>query len=311
MNLDSGDICENLPAYPGGEGPAFVTYFNGSVLACGGINYADSNKCYTFNGTKWSGQLESLGRHCWADTNTLVVKEGLWIIGRAQTGTGGCNSGSNYAGEIWTGENFIPGPTQPPGVSAIWACVAELDATQSMFIGGQPNFADVYIYNWTSGNWTQSTSLLQGKNRQGCIRLGAEGVLAIGGDYFGNDRSVELFDPFNATWSYQPSLPSNVNPYYPDILKHNTGYIIGLFIGSDQVYYRKNDGDWSAIEDVTLPEAGTEFTGYTLVPLNFVPACMTAGVARIFLDVTAKPRVKLRQIPPNWSSPPKSKNRRI
>ena len=267
MNLESGDICENLPAYPGGKEPAFVTYFKGSVLACGGINYEDSNKCYTFDGYQWSEQFESLERHCWADTNTLVVPEGLWIVGRAQTGTGGCNSGSNYAGEIWTGEEFISGPTQPPGVDAIWACVAELDASQSMFIGGQPNSSDVYIYNWDSDTWTQSTPLLKGKNRQGCISLGDKGVLAIGGDYYGNDHTVELFDPFTETWSYQPRIPNNVNPYYPTILKHNTGHVIALFTGSDQVYYRAKDGDWSAIEDVTI-EPGT---GRTLVPGNFGP----------------------------------------
>ena len=271
MNLDSGDICENLPAYPGGDQPAFVTYFKGSVLACGGINYADSNKCYTFDGSKWSEQFESLERHCWADTNTLVVPEGLWIIGRAQTGTGGCNSVIT-AGEIWTGDKFIPGPSKPPGDNAIWACVAELDASQSMFIGGQPSSANVHIYNWDSETWTQTTSLLQGKNRQGCIRLGDKGVLAIGGDYYGNDRTVELFDPINKTWSNRPSLPSNVDPYYPNILKDNTGRIISLFYRSDKVYYRAKDGDWSAIEDVTL-EANT---GKTLVPGNFVPACFSA-----------------------------------
>ena len=272
MNLESGDICEKTPAYPGGKEPAFVTYFKGSVLACGGLDYEDSNKCYTFDGYQWSEQFESLERHCFADTHTLVVPEGLWIVGRAQTGTGGCSPASSSpatAGEIWTGEEFIPGPTQPSEVNVIWACVAELDASQSMFIGGLTpagrSSPDAYIYNWDSDTWTQTTSLLQGKNRQGCISLGDKGVLAIGGDF--NDRTVELFDPFNETWSNQQSLPSNVDPNYPTILKHKTGHVIGLFTGSDQVYYRAKDGDWSAIEDVTI-EPGT---GRTLVPGNFGP----------------------------------------
>ena len=149
----------------------------------------------------------------------------------------------------------------------MWPCVAELDASQSMFIGGYPNSSDVYTYNWDSQTWRQTTSLLQGQDRLGCISLGDKGVLAIGGN---EDRSVELFDPFNETWSYQPSLPSNVYPYYPTILKHNTGQIIGLF-GGRLVYYRTENGDWKANEKVFNYEIGQ-----TLVPGNFVPACLPA-----------------------------------
>ena len=266
MNLETGDICENLPAYPGGEGPAFVTYFNGSVLACGDAIYEDSNKCYTFDGVQWSEQFESLWRHC-VDSSTLVVKEGLWIFDMTKTGPGSCDP-SNYASEIWTGEKFIPGPTLPSGVRAGDACVAELDASQSMLIGGNPNSSDVYIYNWDSQTWRQTTSLQQGRDRLGCISLGDKGVLAIGGN---EDLSVELFDPFNETWSYQPSLPSDVYYGYSIILKHNTGHIIGLFQDTQNTYYRTKDGDWNVIENVY--NGGD---GRTLVPGNFVPACLPA-----------------------------------
>ena len=197
MSLDNTAENCRIEDYPDNiHYPAAVNYMEslGAVVACGGMELADSSRCWAFDGSSWTPLPDSTQRHCYADGHSysLIVDKGIWVTGTLQTGDYYCSD--EWTSEIYTGESWIPGPQHPEN-SSTYSCLAEVNSTHSLLTGGKPSLRSSWLYNWTSGAWTETNQLNEGRYKHGCVVQEGQGVLVAGG-YNGNDVfSVELYDP--------------------------------------------------------------------------------------------------------------------
>ena len=128
-----------------------------AVVACGGFNLADSSSC-------WALLPDSTQRHCNDDSPTLIVDRGMWVTGRLQTND---DCYGEWTSEIYTGETWIPGPQHPAGLSS-GSCLAEVNSTHSLLTGGLYTGTSSWLYDWTTGAWSESSQLNQGRWGHGC-----------------------------------------------------------------------------------------------------------------------------------------------
>jgi len=272
VSLDGTTANCDLQDYPAVSNfPAAVTYNNGEVLACGGLDLEDADRCWRFNGSAWSSLPNSNQKHCYDDSPNVLVNNGWWVTGRLQNGDYSCSS-SSVSSEVYTGTAWIPGPALPGDEYLVGSCVVNLNTTHTLLIGGSPVFRDVWLYDWSSQAWTRTGSLIQGREFHGCVSLGDLGILVVGGlgggDYV---YAVELYDPAQGTWSSQPDLPADINPVVP-LLLNSDDQVLALFRVEDQIYQRSEEnGEWSVLDGGRLPGS---FQGYhndkaVLVPGNW------------------------------------------
>ena len=129
--------------------------------------------------------------------------------------------------------------------------MAKVNSTHSILTGGYPTWTRSWLFEWTSGAWTESGKLNEGRWNHGCAVLKGQGVLVAGGVNEDNDDaySVELYDPETGIWTLQPGLPKNPNmyPYHPTLLPWSDT-VIALFKGVNEVFQREEDGTWSVLE---------------------------------------------------------------
>jgi len=271
VSLDGTTANCDLEDYPANSNyPAAVTYNNGEVLACGGHDLEDADRCWSFNGSAWSALPNSNHKHCCHDSPNVFVNDGWWVTGRLQTGDYGSCSSSNS--ELFAG-SWLPGPALPGDEYPANSCVVNLNATHTLLIGGgyPTPTTDTWIYDWSSQTWTRTGSLITGRRDHGCVSLN-QGILVAGG-YDGSDDvyTVELYNPALGTWSSQPDLPRDIYPYDP-ILLNWEDQVLALFYGEDQIYKRSEEnGEWSVLAGVHLPEyfSGYHYDKAVLVPGNW------------------------------------------
>jgi len=257
VSLDGMTANCDLEDYPAPSNyPAAVTYNNGEVLACGGEDLEDADRCWSFNGSAWSALPNSRQKHCY-DSPNVIINEEWWVTGRLQNGDYSCSRSSSTS-DIYTGSNWKPGPALP-GDEYPWnSCVVNLNTTHTSLIGGgNPTpTSDVWMYDWTSQAWTRTGSLIQGRRLHGCVTLDAERILVAGG-YDGSSRvySVEIYDATQGTWSSQPDLPLDIDPRAPLLLNWD-GQVLALFQVENQIYQRSEEnGEWSVLPGVQLPSS--------------------------------------------------------
>ena len=237
VTLDGSAANCELPQYPYQNPAALVVLEDSGVLAgCGGYALNSSNYCFALNGSTWV-PLPGSERHCLLDTNSIFIEnKGWWLSGLVQSVSGGCSavdwsseilgsgsktlgSGSKTPGSesktlgsgsgIPGAQSWSQGPPHPRGYSN-FSCIAEINATHTLFTPGEGRHPESWIYNWNTEEWMQSSASLKPRKLHGCALLPGRGVLIAGGqDENGNDEySVELFDPVTQTWSQEPDLVS-------------------------------------------------------------------------------------------------------
>ena len=260
----------------------------GVVVACG-VEVEEfnvgSSKCWAYDGSNWVTLPDSTQQHCILDTPNSVVNQGWWVTGRVQLPECtllSCCSQDQWTSEIFTGDEWIPGPQHPVGFS-VYSCLVNVNSTHTLLTGGLSNETDPtmsasWLYDWTAGVWTETGHLNEGRIGHGCAVVEGQGVLIIGGLNGGDNLepavSVELYDPQTGIWTTQPDqyTPASLNLLFIITLKNS---ILGLFTGEDNVYERAEDGTWSALEGVVLPSAFNPFISKaTLVPSDFSNGCM-------------------------------------
>ena len=275
MSLDGLTANCNLGNYPSNYYPAAMSYYNGLVIACGGEKLIDSNRCWKFNGSAWSTLPNSNQTHCWEDSSSLVVDEGLWITGRRQN----ILCSSEWSSEIFTGERWIPGPPHPTGSYSSFPCIANLNSTHSILTGGYTNApltysSETWLYDWRNAVWTTTAPMNSGRAFHGCTSLGALGVLVVGGTDGIQAGLAELYDPVNNIWTVQPDLTTKISSTITSTLQNLDGRVIGLFQNYNKIYQRSNDGsEWSVLPGVQLPKKYNYYEQAVLVPDDFVSSC--------------------------------------
>ena len=272
VSLDGTTGNCDLEDYPATSNrPAAVTYNNGEVLACGGQDLVDADRCWRLDGSAWSSLPNSNQKHCLFDSQNVVMNDGWWVTGRLQTGDNLCSI-SSVSSEVYTGTAWIPGPALPGDEYPSYSCVVNLNTTHTLLIGGgYPVRRDTWLYDWSSQAWTRTSSLIQGRYGHRCVSLGDLGILVVGGWDGGAVYTVELYDPAQGTWSSQPDLPADSNPVDPLLLNWDD-QVLALFRDEDQIYQRsEGNGEWSVLQGVQLPETFKEyrFDKAVLVPENW------------------------------------------
>jgi len=278
VSLDGTTANCDLEDYPAPSNyPAAVTYNNGEVLACGGRDLEDADRCWSFNGSAWSALPNSKQKHCYFDSPNVIVNEEWWITGQLQTRDDSC-SGSSSTSDVYTSSNWKPGPALPGDEYPAYSCVVNLNKTHTFLIGGgDPVRRDAWLYDWTSQAWTRTGSLIQGRRAQGCVALDGERILVAGGYDGGDVYTVELYDPTQGTWSSQPDLPADINPAAPLLLNWDD-QVLALFNNEDQIYQRSEEtGEWSVLAGVQLPET---FSGYLYDKAILVPGSWSCNPAQ-------------------------------
>merc|ERR1719341_548246 len=166
------------------------------AVVCGGrgneeIDYL--NSCNRFHGGHWVPYPAlTVSRGFAAATWTPA---GWWV-------TGGRNlDGDLASSEILTELGWIKGPPLPAAMDG--HCAVHLDDGRSLLAGGYSNgnIDSAYIYDWSTMEWSQVDSLLQGREFLACAVLDSGKVLAAGG-YDGAQTlsSTEEFDPDTGLW---------------------------------------------------------------------------------------------------------------
>ena len=245
------------------KNPSAMVYTNGAVLACGGRELEAATRCWRFDSSTWSPLSNSSEGHCARDSPSVMVNDGWWVTGRTHAGYNKCTD--SPTSELYDGQSWIPGPALPQNEYDKFSCVANLNTTHTMIIGGYYASSDAWLYNWRTLEWTQTDSLISGRRVHGCVSLGDQGVLVAGGS---EDHTVELYDPVLGTWSTQPSLPEELDPIFPTLLNWE-GQVLALIYQEEEIYQRSNEtGEWSVLEGVRLPE---DFDGYDANPAVLVP----------------------------------------
>merc|ERR1719239_608823 len=170
VSLDGTTANCDLEDYPATLNfPAAVTYNNEEVLACGGLDLEDADRCWSFNGSAWSALPHSNQKHCYFDSPNVIVNDTWWITGQLQLyEDGSCSSSTS---EVYTGSNWKPGPALPGDEYPLYSCVVNLNTTHTFLIGAYPARRDVWLYDWTSQAWTRTGSLIQGRYTHGCVTL--------------------------------------------------------------------------------------------------------------------------------------------
>ena len=208
-----------------------------------------------------------------ADSPNLVVDEGWWVTGRNQSGDDYCPF--EWTSEIFTGNEWVPGPGHPQNYS-VYSCIVNLNSTHTLYTGGDPTWSEAYLFDWIVGDWTPTGSLNAGRLLHGCVNIGAEGVLVAGGTKDGYLYSVELYDPVQGIWSKQPNLPTDISNPSDMALFNWQGNVIALFRGKNQIYQRRFDtSEWNVLEGVQLPVpfGGSVSDKVVLVPDDLVISC--------------------------------------
>ena len=244
-----------------------------AVVACGGRYLADAFKCWKFDGSVWTALPDSSQHHCYYDSVNTIVDEGWWVAGRVGNGSF-CSD--DWVSDVFNGEEWIPGPQHPTGRSQ-QSCLVQLNSTQSLYTGGDPTFTASWLFDWSTGVWTQSGDLNVERHEHGCAVLEDQKVLVAGGSNHDNDYvfSVELYDPETGEWTPQPSLPRDIVPGSLALFPWY-GSVIALSKNTNHVYQRTMDGNWTAMEGVFLPETfdGYEYDKAVIVPHEFAYGCM-------------------------------------
>ena len=130
VSLDGTTVNCDLEDYPANiQYPGAVTYNNREVLACGGLDLEDADRCWSFNGSAWSALPNSRQKHCFVDSPNVFVNDGWWITGR----DGSCSSSTS---DVYAGLNGKPGPALPGDEYPRYSCVVNLNTTHTFLIGG-------------------------------------------------------------------------------------------------------------------------------------------------------------------------------
>ena len=167
-------------------------------------------------------------QHCYADSPNVDAGQGWWVTGRLQTGRGKCSD--EWTSEIFTHEEeWIPGPQHPTGYS-FWSCLANVNSTHTLYTGGNPTYTDSWLIDWSTGSWTQTGHLNEGRWYHGCAQLEGQGVLVAGGYKDDYVYSVELYSPGTGTWTTQPDLPQDLNPSNGLLLLNWGDIVLALFL---------------------------------------------------------------------------------
>ena len=220
-------------------------------MACGGAYLADASKCWTYDGSSWTALPDSTNPHCFFSAPNVISDQGWWVAGPHQDDDNSCSL-SEWTSDIFTGEEWIPGPQHPTGFS--WgSCLVNVNSTHTLHTGGHPTLTESWLYDWSLGAWTQTGNLNEGREEHGCAVLEGQGVLVAGGHEGENDvYSVELYDPESGTWTLQPSLPQDIKPDNPLLVTWEES-VLAMFKGEVHVYQRGEDGTWSTLQGVFLP----------------------------------------------------------
>ena len=270
VSLDGRTANCDLEDYPANSNnPAAVTYNNGEVLACGGDALEDADRCWSFNGSAWSSLPNTKQKHCSYDSPNALINDGWWVIGQMQNGEKSCTFPSSTS-DVYTSSNWKPGPALPVEDYPPYSCVANLNTTHTSFIGGgyPTPTNDAWLYDWSSQAWTRTGLLIEGRQAHGCVGLGGQGILVVGGWDGHLVYTVELYDPAKGTWSSQQDLPQEINPDSPILLNWD-GQVLALFKQSDQIYKQSEEnGEWSVLGGIRLPSTsdGYYYDKAVLVP---------------------------------------------
>jgi len=272
VSLDGTTANCELEDYPASNAyPGAVTYNNGEVLACGGYKLVDSDRCWRFDGFAWSSLPNSNQKHCNFDSPNVFINDGWWVFSRPKEGYASC-SVSTVSSEVFTGAAWIPGPALPEYKFHDSTCVVNLNTTHTLLIGGgYPTRRDTWLYDWSSQAWTKTGSLIQARYQHGCVSLGDLGILVVGGRDEKAVYTAELYNPVQGTWSSQPDLPRDIDPYGPLLLNWDD-QVLALFENEDQIYQRSEEtGEWSVLDGVRLPDRfqGDYWHKAVLVPGNW------------------------------------------
>ena len=289
VSLDRSTKNCILPAYPYLV-PAAVNYMDslGAVVACGGLDYDAGDivsECFSFDGSNWTPLPDSIHKHEAFSSSNLITDKGWWLAGPLAD-YDYYISYDEWTSEIFTGEEWIEGPQHPANYSA-FSCIASVNSTHSLLTGGAPaNYDQIegdptlttsWLFDWTAGVWTETGNLNERRALHGCALLEGQGVLVAGGvngrDSGDSIYSVELYDPESGTWSLQPGLPQDTDPSSIVLLRWNKT-VVALLYDQTEVYQRREDGTWTALQGVGLDE---EFEGSynkaAMVPDDFAPGC--------------------------------------
>ena len=270
VSLDNKEENCILPSLPEAVGlTATSSYMDsiGAVVVCGLL-------CYAFNGTSWILLEYFTQEHCWLGSFSVVVEQGLWVMGPLASDGLGCSE-TGWASEVYAGgEGWIQGPQHPNDFS-LFSCLVNVNSTHTLYTGGNPTFTESWLYDWTAGEWSPTGNLNQGRNVHGCAVLEGQGVLVAGGQDINtnNLNSAELWNPETGIWTLQPSFPQDI--IVGLLLSTGDESLLALAYETDKIYQRAKDGTWSALNGVFLPGA-FEFgiTGASLVADDFAAGCV-------------------------------------
>lgn len=267
VSLDGFGYC-SVANFPGGN-PAFVSYQQGSVLACS----ASPHRCGSFDGKIWSRMPDMKQQHCNYDSFSLNIDQG-WLITSTKTTDDGCTN--EAVSEVFTGKEWVPGPNHPPNGEFLYTCVANFNSSHLLYVSGYPFWARTWLFDLNTEKWLETGTLNQGRYDTACVSLGDQGILIAGGSRSaypdkaerGSPASVELHDVWAGIWLPQPDLPQKLDRREPTLLNYN-GEALGFFRNSREVYKRSaRNGKWSVLKGVQLPN---EFRGNLVSKVVLVP----------------------------------------
>ncbi len=185
--------CEPISDYPKEDRGMTAGMIDGSIKSCGSQH--DSAECYDYDPATdtWTQSLYMINSRYNPKSSFI---DGVWLL----TGDGDSTIDFPQSTEMWTGTNFVEGPSLP--VPMHDHCQLTINSTHLFFASDKNNPS--YFLDWEQDIWTELPSMTQGVYLPSCGLInnpenGLEVVVATVG-------SSEIFNINTMQWRAGPSL---------------------------------------------------------------------------------------------------------
>ena len=274
----AADASWSLTANPstGREGPISVSLADGRVLLAGGIvpsAYSATAEIYDPATATWSPTGSMTAGRAYAYSTRLLDGRVLVVGTQTASGVAGATPTSAEIYDPTSGTWSSTGSTLVRHGSA--ASLTTLLDGRVLLAGGRGDFssgeeflARAELFDPSTGQWSSTGAMNQGRDDHTAVRLEDGRVLVAGG--WGSIynpftvSSAEIFDPGTQTWTKTPRMPSD------------RGSATGVLMGSGQVLiaggqssqtilnstvvYTPSTGEWFEGPSMTYPRVGATLT---------------------------------------------------
>ncbi len=256
------NTCNFISDYPVEEGSMTVGINDGLIKSCGGNH--DTDDCYDYDPetSSWITSASLINAR-YKPRSSFV--NGIWLV----SGDDGGSVDFPLTTEIWTGTEFMPGPSLPIGMS-FGHCQLTINSTHVFFVDTHET-GNAFLLDWPEQTWTELPTMTLDRTSVSCglINNPENGIEAV----IVEDGVTEIFSFRDETWRTGPATESFYEASYAQIRDSFVvvgGYSFDESDESDRIYmFDHINYEWILMSQ-RLQVPRRVYPGVVAVPDEFV-----------------------------------------